>query len=124
MFGLRRSIVGLAVAASLLVGCAREEGPELGAVTGRVLKEGRPLPGVRVVFSLGHSRPSAGITDEQGRYELRYTGTRNGALLGQHQVQFYSASEDSTDEGFVPVEGNTELVREVKAGTNVFDFEF
>lgn len=124
MCGTRLSMAMLALVAVLAGGCAQEEGPELGSVTGTVTKQGRPVPGVRVVFSLGHSRPSAGITDEQGRYELRYTGTRNGALLGRHKVQFYSESEDSTDESFAPVKGqDSELVREVKAGTNVFDFE-
>ena len=122
MSALRTCIIGLAASAALVVGCSREEGPELAPVSGRVLMNGRPLSNVRVVFSLGHSRPSTGITDEDGNYELRYTISHNGALPGEHQVRFYKL-EGADEEGGQTLAGDVELVREVKPGNNVFDFE-
>ena len=135
MRGLRSTIAAALFAAACMAGCAREDGPELGTVTGRVTMDGKPLSRVRVVYSLGHSRPSAGITDSDGRYELRYTVSRMGALPGPHTVQFYQLgsaadggtangdADDDGDGGGLLVSPEGVVVREVQPGNNVFDFE-
>lgn len=122
------SICGCLAVGVLLSGCAQNTGPELGTVTGTVSMNGQPLEHARVLFWLGHSRPSEGITDSRGRYELRYTVSRNGALLGEHTVRISTAipgPDDITARERVPPVFNTQsnLVREVKRGANVFDFD-
>ncbi len=71
-------------------GCGRSnEAP----VSGTVYMDGKPLPGVHVVFQpLGTKdnpnpgRGSTGQTDENGRYTLRIDGERDGAVVGKHRV--------------------------------------
>ena len=125
MVGSRLSGFGLLllVGAALSGGCMGQDGPELGTVVGRVTIDGKPAQQVRVVFSLGHSRPSAAVTDSDGRYELLYTVNRKGALPGAHTVQFFQIDE-MEEGGATPLHsGSAEIVREVKPGKNVFDFE-
>jgi hypothetical protein len=60
-------------------------------VEGTVTKDGRPLPGVEVVFladsDAGTMGPrSAGRTDEAGRYRLRTDDGEDGVVVGKHRV--------------------------------------
>lgn len=121
-------VCGCLVGCVLFSGCARNDGPELGSVTGTVSMNGKPLDNARVAFWLGHSRPSEGITDSRGRYELRYTVNQTGALIGEHQVRISTAipqPDDTMAPERVPAEFNkrSNLVRAVKPGGSVFDFE-
>ena len=62
-----------------LTGC----GPSVGTVrvTGTVLADGEPVPGLTVQFSPPEgSRPSVGFTDESGRFVLRYNKDIVGVL--------------------------------------------
>jgi hypothetical protein len=122
------AICGCLAGSVLLSGCAQTTGPELGSVTGRVTMNGKPLENVRVLFWLGHSRPSEGITNSSGRYELRYTVNQDGALLGEHKVRISTAiprPDDTMAPERVPPAFNSQsdIVREVKRGSNVFDFD-
>jgi hypothetical protein len=104
----------------LSTGCGGS-GPELGNVMGRVTLDGQPLHSARLNFQPdGNRSPSTGYTDSDGRYELLFKRGVDGALLGSHTIQIRTS-----DNRNVPAKYNdaTELVREVKAGDNVINFE-
>ena len=111
-----------------LVGCGGDTGPDRGEVTGRVTLDGKPLPGATVRFHPDQGRASSGDTDDDGRYQLHYTMQKSGAMVGSHRVRITTAQEreDGTlTTEHVPSQYNaqTELVREVAPGKNVFDFD-
>ena len=124
--------------ALLLCGCGGDDGPEMGDVTGLVTLDGQPLPKASVRFVPENASPSIGITDDQGRYELQYSSSRDGAIVGMHTVSISThrnAGED--DDGNrtpavpekVAVEYNAkaaenpDMKREVKPGSNDINFE-
>lgn len=131
---LKTTALGLA-AGVLLAGCGGADGPELGAVSGRVTLDGRPLPNAVVQFQpIGTSGTySAGRTDADGHYRLHYTRDRNGAIIGTHRVSVSTAAADAEDEQGnsspvperVPAQYNGEsiLTHDVKAGNNTIDLE-
>lgn len=69
-----------------LAGCGKEPGPETAPVTGKVTRAGKPVAGATVYFRPESGRPSQGITDAEGMYNLRYTAKEDGARLGKHKV--------------------------------------
>lgn len=119
---------------TLVVGCGGGGDPDVVRVSGIVTMDGKPLPNATVLFVSGQGRPSGAITNEQGHYELNYTGDQKGARVGNNRVQITTAQGPSeTMEGepvppvpeIVPVKYNerSELEFEVKAdGNNVADF--
>jgi hypothetical protein len=60
--------------------------PELAPVSGVVTLDGKPLANKTVIFTPPTGRPSMGTTNEEGEYELRYTMTIEGAIIGTHDV--------------------------------------
>ena len=109
--------------------------PPLGAVSGVVTLDDKPLADAEVTFQPEKGRPSLGKTDSQGNYTLAYTVNENGALIGPHQVIITTAVEafsDETGEGqdrearpeILPPKYNaqTTLTAEVKPGANTIDF--
>ncbi len=88
-----------------------------------------------VVRVSGTGRPSGAMTDEQGHYELNYTGDQKGARIGPNRVQITTAQGPTeTMDGkpipavreTVPARYNarTELEFTVtEQGSNVADFE-
>jgi hypothetical protein len=113
----------LALALVVLVGCS--SGVELGGVEGRVTRKGRPQPKLWVEFRpAAGGRPAEGYTDANGRYELRYTGERNGALVGKNRVRIFSGGElDSRDNQLSPRKEIHSREVEVESGANTVDFE-
>ena len=115
----------------LLTGCSKYK---TGDVQGVITLDGQPLENATVTFSPAQGRASVGQTDAEGRYRLRYTNAENGAEYGEHRVSITSAIQGVPAEGDVGgVEGRrellparyhaeTELVAEVKPGSNTFDF--
>jgi len=108
-------------------------GPELAPVEGTVTLDGTPLPAATVVFQPPEpGSPSSGITDEQGHYELLYAPGREGAMIGRHTVRITTYAQGRADENGEPTftperippryNSQTELSREVKPGSNTFDF--
>lgn len=67
-------------------GCG-SDGPPIANVNGQVLLGGEPLPDAVVNFEPAGGRASTGWTDEEGRFELQYSSTRKGALVGEHVVR-------------------------------------
>ena len=131
---LRRKYVRPAltlVVAAIVVGCT--SGVELGDVQGTVKMDGKPLSGATIRFvPVNGGRAAFGRTDESGKYEIQYSATASGALVGQVRVEITTAEEVSDKLGrsrmkpeIVPSRYNTEstLIREVGSGDNTFDFE-
>jgi hypothetical protein len=116
-----------------LAGCGRS-GPELAPVSGRVMLDGEPLFGARLMFQPeATGSPSYGSTGRDGRYQLGYKRGVKGAMIGWHIVRIQLDTEISGSNGkatqrpkSLPARYNTrsELRREVQPGeNNVIDFE-
>jgi hypothetical protein len=89
----RSACVGLLAAAlAAAAGCQGNKSPYTFApVEGTVRKDGKPLPGVIVVFwgdgdAGTRGPPSAGPTDATGHYRLHTNQGIDGALVGRHRV--------------------------------------
>lgn len=85
---LQTCVAVVALGCGLMVtGC----GPSAGTVrvSGTVLANGEPVPGLTVQFSPSEDkRPSVGFTDESGQFVLRYNKDILGVLPGKQQVTF------------------------------------
>lgn len=115
-----------------MTGCGGTSQPDVGLVTGTVTMDGQPLENAAVVFSPTNGRPSMGITDSSGQYELTYIRDTKGAIPGTHQVRITTVEESVPDDysgpafrETIPIKYNAEttLVADVKPGENTFDFE-
>lgn len=91
----------LAGLAAIVPGCSSGDVPVV-PVQGTVTLDGKPLAGAEVVFSPEVGRPSLGVTDSQGRYELRYLVDRNGALPGKHTVKISTLGDGESDDSDKP----------------------
>src|SRR5579871_1652202 len=85
MTRFRAARVAAALALALLAGCG-DDGPKVVKVTGQVTRGGKPVPNLALSFTPAVGRPSWGVTDADGRYNLKYTNTRDGAEVGTHKV--------------------------------------
>jgi hypothetical protein len=130
--------VGLALAAAVAAaGCSRSQ--PVGEVEGAVRVNGRPLANVVVEFlpdpEKGTTGPrSTGVTDEQGRYQLRCDDQRAGAVTGWHRIVLEDLNMGRPAQG-QPVKtvsrvapryskaATTPLLKEVKAGKQTIDLE-
>ncbi len=113
-------VSGVAV---FLTGCG---GSQFGGVHGRVTLDGQPLVGGTVEFSPEGGSPAYGVTDDEGRYKLLWSADQGGAPVGPNRVRITSFSEAKPRiKERVPIKYNrqTELIREVGDGEQVFDFE-
>lgn len=88
-------MLGLMLA--FLSGCG-PSGPTVYEVSGKVTYQGKPVPGATVTFQPEQGRPSIGVTDDEGKYFLRYTKDVNGALPGSHKVFITFDGRPSTPE--------------------------
>jgi len=122
---------GLAVLVAL-AGCG-PGGIEPVPVEGVVTLDGSPLADAHVLFRPTEGRPSAGKTDAQGRYRLRYTAERDGALPGTHAVSITMLADDAGDDDggsqprreSIPARYNSqsELSAEVGRSRTTLDFD-
>jgi hypothetical protein len=55
-------------------------------VSGTLTRGGQPVPYMTVNFMPEAGRPSWGVSDEAGRFELEYDDRQKGALAGSHTV--------------------------------------
>jgi hypothetical protein len=122
----------------LLAGCGGPDGPELATVTGRVTVDTSPVAGAVITFLPdGSGSPSYGRTDADGRYELMFTFTKSGAMVGKHSVEIETrkippAEADEMRAGGLEVPVFQEipksyrtpgaLTAEVRPGHNEIDF--
>src|SRR5690349_20864093 len=77
-------VAGLA-ATTWLAGCS--DGPELGDVTGKVLQNGQPVPFAYVMFQPidPPGTYASAYTNVDGEYELQFSPSANGAMIGRHE---------------------------------------
>ncbi|GAA4434643.1 hypothetical protein [Bremerella cremea] len=128
-------VLALALISISAVGCGSNNGPPTGEVHGQVTYNNEPVEGCSVVFTpKAGGRSSSAMTDAEGNYELKYTISTMGALVGQHRVELFTAVQRVVnDEGVVKNEGRKEMlpkeynsattqVAEVAAGDNTIDF--
>jgi hypothetical protein len=89
-----RLLTSAALVAGLLglAGCGG--GPRLVPVSGVVTLDGKPYKGAVVSFQpIGSKdddapgRQSMGVTDEAGRFTLKYDGLEPGAVVGKHAIR-------------------------------------
>lgn len=107
----------------MTVGCGG--GLDLGSVSGRVTKNGQPQQNlwVRFVPAAG-GRPAEAITDQDGKYELSYTGNKKGALVGPQKVAILSGGEiDGRGNELSPRKEIYRTEVDVASGSNEFDFQ-
>lgn len=109
--------------------------PPLGKVSGTVTLNGEPLDGATIEFLPSNGRPSIGMTDADGHYDLLFRAGTPGALIGTHTVRITSQRSRSGGEGGEPlVEARPETVPqdyndqttlsvEVTKGSNTHDFD-
>lgn len=90
-----RKVMGLWFTLVMFAGCSGT-GPV--PVEGVVTFDSKPLEGATVMFRPAQGRPSVGKTDAAGRYRLRYTSERDGAVPGTHVVSI-TTLDDSGDTG-------------------------
>jgi hypothetical protein len=120
--GLLAGLLGL-----LAVSCDSS----VGKVSGKVTLDGQPLKGALVEFQPEDGgRPSMGVTDDAGNYELLRSRQVKGAAVGKHTVRITTANESEGEDGKpvperVPPRYNakSELVKEVTAGSNTIDLD-
>lgn len=69
-------------------GCSDAKVPDLGGVHGVVTLDGEPLSGATVTFRLqdGAGRSASGLTDDAGKYRLKYLPGHAGAIPGEYFV--------------------------------------
>jgi hypothetical protein len=108
----------------LVGGCSRSDLPSLGAVSGTVTLDGKPLKQASVTFRPAKNRASRGRTDGEGHYELLYSPGNRGAKIGNHTIIISVRTELDPAER-IPAKYNsqTTLTHEVKEGKNVIDFD-
>ncbi|WP_437200791.1 carboxypeptidase-like regulatory domain-containing protein [Planctomicrobium sp. SH664] len=93
----------VAIAVLISSGCRRDD-VELGDVTGRVTLDGKPVPNAYITFTPdGAGRPSTCRSDEEGRYVLRFSTARSGALVGTHQVRVSTADITADDKAIAEI---------------------
>jgi len=122
------------VAAGLMLlfaagGCGK---PEMGRVSGRITKNGKPVAGLTVIFYTPNRPVAQGMTDADGRYTLSTRRLNDGAYAGRQKVAVQTSfnpdgSPLSQHGELAPNIGDlatTPLEAEVKAGTsNTCDFD-
>lgn len=133
---LRRQIVlsPLLVLLATLVGCG-PSGPPLGRVTGTVTIDGQPASGVTVNFHpTAGGRGSSATTDATGQYDLIFSPSSMGALVGEHTVTI-TGGEPGLDAGssggvleqksnVPPAYANAKKTVTVEKGSNTHDLSY
>jgi hypothetical protein len=131
----RKRLLRVAYAACALgivvFGCRNEV--ELGNALGVVTIDGKPAKDLTIRFvPIGGGRSALGRTDENGFYEMQYSATASGALVGPVRVEITAAEEETDAAGnsrmkpeTIPARYNmnSELKADVGSGDNSFDFD-
>lgn len=107
-------------------GCSSSGGPELARVTGSIKLDGTPLPEASVTFVPESGRPSFGVTDSDGRFDLMYTNDKRGAMPGEHTIRVSTHHPGDQESGTraqperIPASYNTAstLKKRVEPGSN------
>jgi hypothetical protein len=86
-----------ALMAIVMAGCS--DGPEVAEVTGVVKWDGQPVPFAYVIFQPVDPPGTYGsaYTDQDGKYILQFSESKNGALVGKHQVTIRTSGKDEIE---------------------------
>ena len=112
-------LFAVGILACLLAGC---EAP-YSTVKGQVMLDGKPLKGATVGFYPGKGRGSHGVTDAEGRYELKYTMEKPGVPSGQCVVRITTADANHPERLPAKYHEDSTLSQDVLPGDNVFNFD-
>lgn len=114
-----------------LIACSQDS--TIGEVSGVITLDGTPLAGAIIFFKPNEGGTTAfGRTDDEGRYQLVATGSREGTVPGTNTVRITTRLESSGERGEsywtpekVPARYNEEstLQAEVKPGRNELNFD-
>lgn len=75
----------VAMAVLLLAGCSND-GPKLVPLSGKVLRDGKPMTNVSVAFiPMGSGLAAMGSADNSGNIQVQTNG-KNGAMIGKYKV--------------------------------------
>lgn len=100
--------------------------PDLGYVTGKVTKGGKPMVGAQVIFSPVDVKAGAATayTDEEGNYVLKYTEGVEGAVLGKNRIEV-SLVEGGREQvpPMSPYGPGSNIVKTVEPGSQTIDIE-
>ena len=131
----RNFCLSLSVLLLCFCGCFGSSG-NIGWVEGVVTLDSAPVEGATVRFYPTTGRGSSGKTDKNGHYELRYTRSEMGAIIGQHKVTISSEvlGDNSGRGGTVEARAEsipekylnrktTELTKTVESGSNEINFD-
>jgi hypothetical protein len=105
-----------------------DDWPAPAPVTGRVTLDGKALAGATVTFEPHDGRPAQGLTDEQGRFELRLRSEVPGVDPGQYTVTVEHVPRAAVHDATRPAipakySSKSELSFEVQPGPNVIEFD-
>jgi len=111
-----------------LIGC--QQSPNTAFVSGVVTVNGEPRQGVTLMFTpKSGERAAVGVTDELGKYSLRFTQNAAGCIPGLSTVRLtaFQDPEDPTTQ-YIPQKyndkapDNPEMNIEIKKGRQIIDF--
>ena len=136
MIQYRNFLFSLSVLLLCFCGCSGASSGNIGLVEGVVTLDGTPVQGAYVRFFPETGRGSSGKTDKEGHYELRYTRSEDGAIIGNHKVTITTevggdnyGIEDASESQTVSVPKKyldpkkTELTATVESGKNNINFD-
>lgn len=106
--------------------------PPLGAVSGKVMMNGKPLPNATVRFiplddegkrERKGASVAMGLTDDVGHYRLLYVKDTYGAAIGKNLIQIQAKDETGHERVQNEFGSLSQVQREVKPGSQEFDFD-
>lgn len=98
----------------LCLGCSKG-GPDLVAVKGKVLYQGKPVPRATVFFLSSKGGVATGTADEQGQFSLATAG-RAGAVVGEHRVTVTAL--EGQQSSTAPEVGSAEYMARMKSASS------
>ena len=99
----RRAWITVLLTTSVLSGCGETKPYGVAPVSGRVTMDGKPLPDARVTFfpqraadtnTRQSGREAMGVTDADGRYQLKTVFDDEGAAPGKNRVVISTLKEE------------------------------
>ena len=102
------AILGTTLIVGTLIGCSR--GPKIVPVSGKLTRNGQPVPNLEVNFLPTEGTLSVGVTDTAGQFKLGSMSHRDGAAVGTHTV-FVTYNPPNELEGASPSNLNDILAK-------------
>ena len=98
------------VAAALVVAAGGCGAPRFVEVSGKLTHKGQPVPSTQVTFMPDDgSRPSKGLTGDDGNFTLRYSRTQSGATRGPCTVFLTYVVSNEEELKQIPPKASKEL---------------